>query len=138
MTIYSFSLVGSVSLLLELANFFIPDQKAPAEWKSDMPDVSSSPDSKLNGCCKLRQIQNLGHFSWNNVFTSRALLVSFFQVTVKAGLCLLVHRGKENRLSCHEISMWGGHSTEVAFVLLTQQPWHLRVWGKLNNVNRTI
>jgi hypothetical protein len=41
-TIHSFSLVGSVSYLLEIANFFVPDQKMAVEWKSDEPDVRVS------------------------------------------------------------------------------------------------
>lgn len=40
MTVYSFILVGSVSYLLEIANFFVLDNKMKYEWKSEEAEVS--------------------------------------------------------------------------------------------------
>ncbi len=47
-TVYSFILVGSVPYLLEIANFFVQDQKVKYEWHLPEREVEQASDSKMS------------------------------------------------------------------------------------------
>ena len=59
-TVHSFVLVASISYLLEVANFFVPDQKMSVEWKSDEPDVRTA--LSRNGLRVFIKINAMGPF----------------------------------------------------------------------------